>query len=403
MKFIRLYALLCILLAVSSCLNAPKPARTYDNSKPVYDQQSMGQIPTPDGKMQMQVGEINAPHKIALLVPLSGRAQKIGKAISDAAQMALFESGNTEFQIIPLNTGDTPDMAELAAKDAVAQGAEVIIGPVFADAVSAVAPIAREHGIKVFSFSNNKSVAGNGVYLLGLMPEQQVERVVNFAANKKVKGFSAVLPDNLFGNQVADIVRKQTSWYGSSIRKLHFYSSAQPNFSGAADAIDAALKERNIIPNRMSEALVIPETGYNLTQIVKALENKGINTNTIRLLGTALWDNRDVLSNRTLENAWYVAPAFEKYDPFIERFGAAFGYESEDVFAISALGYDAVNLAMELSNSDYATSEIHRQSGFSGVRGIYRFDAKGISQRGYAVYEIRDGSAHVIDAAPGRF
>ena len=53
-------------------------------------------------------------------------------------------------------------------------GAQLLIGPLFAADVQQVAPIARERGIAVISFSSDSTVAGNGTYIMGLPPSQGV-------------------------------------------------------------------------------------------------------------------------------------------------------------------------------------------------------------------------------------
>ncbi len=405
MKFtrtIKLYFAFAAIIFISGCFSAPS-GPSYPRTSPVNNEKGAELLlPNSPYGSQFQLGQVNAPHKIALLVPLSGRSQKIGQAIFDAAQMALYSSGNRDFQIMPFDTGDAAslDIAEKAANDAVAQGAEVIIGPLFSDAVNVVAPIARARGIKVFSFSNNKAVAGNGVYLLGLMPDQQIERIMQYAADRGITGISALLPDNLFGNQVAEIVRKQSAWRNVAIRRMHFYAAQRTDFSLAAKAVAEAYKAKNIIPSRNSEAVLIPEAGINLKEIYTGLNNNGFNNTTVRLLGSALWDDPEVIRDKSFAGGWYAAPPYESFDSFKRDFRSTFGYAAPD---IAALGYDAVNLALQLSRSNYSSADIHSSYGFNGLRGAYRFDAKGISYRNYAIYEIRDGSSHVIDSASSGF
>src|SRR6056297_2368840 len=111
------------------------------------------------------------PVKIALLLPLSGSAEAVGRDMLEAAQIALFDVGQTDMVLLPRDTGGTPAGAVEAARAAIDAGAELIIGPLFASATSSVARIAAEHDLKVISFSNDATVAGGDVWVLGFRPE----------------------------------------------------------------------------------------------------------------------------------------------------------------------------------------------------------------------------------------
>ncbi|PIR33647.1 MAG: hypothetical protein COV36_02365, partial [Alphaproteobacteria bacterium CG11_big_fil_rev_8_21_14_0_20_44_7] len=110
---------------------------------------------------------ISAEYKIGILVPLSGGAQKIGQSLLDAAQMAVMDNSQQKIALVPYDTKSTPQGASEAAGKAVTDGVDIIIGPLFSNSVRQIAPIAREANIPVIAFSNNKSVAGDGVYILG--------------------------------------------------------------------------------------------------------------------------------------------------------------------------------------------------------------------------------------------
>lgn len=128
-----------------------------------------------------QEPERPAEIKVGLLLPLSGPAADLGNEMLQAAEMALFDVGPSDVVLLPRDTGGTPEGARQAANQLIAEKVEVIIGPLFSQAVQATSPIAQAAGIPVLAFSNVAGVAADETYLLGFRPEEQVNRVVQFA------------------------------------------------------------------------------------------------------------------------------------------------------------------------------------------------------------------------------
>ncbi|MFM2130582.1 MAG: hypothetical protein RL477_2128, partial [Pseudomonadota bacterium] len=140
--------------------------------------------------------------RIAVLLPLSGPEAKLGQALLNAAQLALFSIADESFTLLPFDTRGTPEGAAAAARRAVDDGARLVLGPVFSASVAAAAPITRAAGIQMVSFSNDRAVAGNGVYIMGFTPETQIGRITGYAAARGVRRIAAVVPAGAFGERV---------------------------------------------------------------------------------------------------------------------------------------------------------------------------------------------------------
>ncbi|MEE8258425.1 MAG: penicillin-binding protein activator, partial [Sphingomonadales bacterium] len=162
--------------------------------------------------------------RIALLLPLSGPGESLGNAFLDAAAMALFEAYDPRLLLFPLDTGGTPEGARRAALSAAAGDVDIVIGPLFAESIRAAAPILREEGIKMIGFSNNPDVAGDGVYLLSFMPEQEVKRVIQFASEQDYGQFAALIPDSLYGEAVLEGFSEAVYLAGREITGLEIYT-----------------------------------------------------------------------------------------------------------------------------------------------------------------------------------
>ena len=167
--------------------------------------------------------------RVALLLPLTGSAADVGRALFAAAQMALFDFNNPRLALLPRDTAGTPQGAAEAAQRALSEGAEIILGPVFAESVAAVAPLAKDHGVNVVAFSNDRTVAGDGVYLLGLLPEAQVDRVVDFARLQGVRRVATLTPDSAYGRRIVESLKRASLRYGIEVGQIERYpADAEP-------------------------------------------------------------------------------------------------------------------------------------------------------------------------------
>ena len=140
--------------------------------------------------------------KVALLVPLSGPHAELGQGMLNAAQLALFDMGYDTFELMPRDTGNTPEAARQAAISAMQDGAQLILGPVFADAVRAVKPVAAQRGVNVVAFSTDWTLAGGNTYIMGFLPFGQVRRVTEYAAMNGIRRVGILAPDNEYGSAV---------------------------------------------------------------------------------------------------------------------------------------------------------------------------------------------------------
>ena len=172
-------------------------------------QQSISQFTSPSpeapaGSQQQPQAVGTGQVKVGLILPLSaaGNAGVAALSMKNAAEMALAEFQNPNIQLLIKDDGGTPQGAGQSAQQAISEGAEIILGPLFATSVPATAQLTRARGISVIAFSTDSSVAGRGVYLLSFLPESDVNRIVDYAAGTGKRSFAALVPDNAYGNVV---------------------------------------------------------------------------------------------------------------------------------------------------------------------------------------------------------
>ncbi|MEG9861599.1 MAG: penicillin-binding protein activator [Parvularculales bacterium] len=164
--------------------------------------------------------------RMVLLLPLSAQDDSVRRtatAMLDAAQMALFEANLSTLVLKTADTRGTPDGARYAAEEAVRAGADIILGPLLSGVTGVVADVARPHGIPVMAFSSDKEIAGNGVYLMGFPPEQDVDRIIRFAVSENLYNFAAFVPEDRYGMRVAQVFEEEVVRVGGSVAALQTY------------------------------------------------------------------------------------------------------------------------------------------------------------------------------------
>lgn len=345
--------------------------------------------------------------KIGLLVPMSGDAAEVGTALQDAATLALMdkfgmmqnEYMRVKVVLVPRDTKGTPAGAIDAARHVLNAGAQMIVGPLFAQEVSAVAPIAKEYGVSVLTFSNNPDVAGDGVYVFGFQVEQQVQRVVNYALNQNLTGIALMAPQTAYGSAVQ---QSAAEVMGRSNLNLVSEQMYQPVASGG-DEVSKLVRVRE--DGGKLQAILLPEGGEKLSMLARALKERSLGMPNVRLLGTGLWDDPAVLRSGELAGGWFASSSPERFAAYERRFRDNFGYAPP---RISALAYDAMALssalAMSTSGENFSADAITDGVGYNGpVNGIFRCLPSGVCERGLAVMEVTANGAKIIDAPPSSF
>jgi hypothetical protein len=356
--------------------------------------------------------------RIGFLAPLSGPNAGLGRALFDAAQLALFDLADNRLVLLPRDTEGSPDKAAEAARRVIAEGAQIIIGPLFANEAAAVGAVARERNVKVLSFSTDRSVAGGGVYLLGFTPDQQVERVIAYARTRGLTRFAVLAPDSPYGNAVAQAATAAAGAAGAQMLRQDRYPVDSGDLTPTVRRFATALRAlpprgpdeppvEGVDPNiaRPVDGLLLPEGGARLRALAPLLPFFDIDPRAVRFLGTGLWDDTSLSTEPALVGGWYAGPAPEGFAEFGRRFEQGFGRRPP---RLASLAYDATALVGILARrSDTATpfdeTGLTNPDGFAGYDGIFRFQPDGLVQRGLAVLEIQRRGSRVIDPAPTSF
>src|SRR6478736_5623005 len=189
-------------------------------------QQTLNQFST-SGPGQEPVVAGTGQVKVGLMLPLSapGNAGVAAQSMKNAAEMALAEFQNPNIQLLIKDDGGSPQGAQQVTQQALGEGAEIILGPLFALSVPATAQLTRARGVSVIAFSTDSSVAGRGVYLLSFLPESDVNRIVDYSASIGKRSFAALLPENAYGNVVEAAFKQAVGRKGGRVIAFEKYGA----------------------------------------------------------------------------------------------------------------------------------------------------------------------------------
>src|ERR1700674_4054583 len=274
--------------------------------------------PGPGGPPQQPVAAGTGQVKVALILPLSaaGNAGVAAQSMKSAAEMALSEFLNPNIQLLIKDDAGSPQGAQQGAQQALDEGAEIILGPLFASSVPATAQVARGRGISVIAYSTDSSVAGRGVYLLSFLPESDVNRIIEYAASIGKRSFAAMLPENAYGNVVEASFKQAVGKRGGRVVAFEKYG---------ADRSAAAARGAQALTQ--AAALLLADDGDSLVTVADALTAAGANLKSVQLLGTGLWDNPRVFASSKLQGGLYAAPDPSGFRAFAARYRAKYGNE----------------------------------------------------------------------------
>ena len=382
-------AMLCgAALALTACVGGPDGPRPETRSAPPPVAEA---APAPTPGQRIGTGSV----KVALIVPLTGQGAAVGAALRNAAELAYDDFQKPDLSILVKDDRGTPEGAREAAQSALAEGAEIVLGPLFAANVQAAGALARGAGKPVVAFSTDAGVAARGVYLISFLPQSEVDRIVEEATAGGRRSFAALIPETTYGNAVEAQFREAVARRGARLVAIERYPTGNPG--PAVERLRAVVTG----PGAPADALFLPDTPDGLSALGPTLTKAGFAPGRVRPMGLALWNDPRVLSQAAFQGGWFAAPDTAGFSGFSQRYQARFGVSPPRA---ASLGYDAVSLTAALvrqyGTQRFADATLTSPAGFSGLEGTFRFRPDGLSERTLAVYEVRGNAAAVVSPAP---
>lgn len=369
--------------------------------------------------------------RVAIFVPTSGKNKDLGLSLFNAATLSLFDNDkNHNIELVLIDSKDTPEEAQKAFQEVIKRDIKVVIGPVFSTSVEAIEKDAKRNDIAVISFSNNQKLSNKinddgGIFIAGMLPEAQVDKIVSYAMSRGKFTFSIIAPSNQYGKAMSDIFKQIVRDRDGKFVTSEFYNTNGRDLDKVvANAINAFVIPARLTEGRnklkkdtvllesdrtYSQVIMIPESGKALSKIVASINKQNSEERNFQIVGTSNWDDVSTFNDRNIFGAWFAAPEGEKFREFEKRF-----YQTFDKFPprITSISYDAMKAIVKLVElkqeqvptvEDFVNYRNLATNGFEGIDGIFRFLPNGLVQRNLAVLQVANGRFDVIEKPNDKF
>ncbi len=340
---------------------------------------------------------------VALLVPSDSAdqgQQVLAASLENAARLAAADLSGVTLDLRVYGTGGRPDRAVEVARQAVADGAQIILGPVLGPEAAAVGPAVAASGVNVLSFSNNTAVAGGNVFVLGMTFENTARRLLSYAAAQGRTRVMIVAERNARGELARAAIQRAAAGTGASIVATETYEFSQAGIVNALPGITAAARSSN------AQALFFTDdTAGALPILSQLLPDNRVGPPQFQFIGLTRWDIPPAsLQLRGLQEGWFALPDPGLFGRFEARYQAAHGRAPHPIAGLAYDGVAAIGALLGTGQPDaLSRASLTQGSGFAGVNGIFRLLPDGTNQRGLAVAAIRNNAVVILDAAPRSF
>ncbi len=374
-----------VLAVLAACTGGPTGFPGFDSgpAAPTAQAQPAGQT--------LGTGKI----RVGLILPLSaeGAGATVGNSLRNAAEMALAEFPGADLTLLVKDDRGSPEGARAAAQEALAEGAELIIGPLFAPSVQAAGQVARAANRPVMAFSSDTNVATRGIYLLSFPPENDVNRVIAYASSQGRRSFAALVPDTAYGKVVEAAFQQAVAARGARAVVIERFGADQDSMRAAVQRLMPALQQ--------SDALFVPAPADAMPALGLILQQAGYDPAKVKPLGTGVWNDAGVARVPAIQGGWFASPDTAGFNAFAGRYQQRFNSAPTRT---ATLAYDAVSLAAALARTQgsqrFSEAVLTNPQGFAGADGVFRFRPDGQIDRGLAVLELRNGQIVTVNAAP---
>lgn len=341
--------------------------------------------------------------QVALLVPGGSGAsgdETLARSLRQAAELAISDLQGANIDLRVYNTNGNASQAANVARQAVDEGAKIILGPVFAEAANAAGLAVASSNVNVLSFSNNTDIAGGNVFVLGPTFPNTANRLMSYAASQGKRRILLVHEQTPAGETGARAIETAARRSNATLVGKASFPFSQQGVIEAVPSIAARARSGDV------DALFLTaDTAGALPLLAQMLPEQGVDTSATKFIGLTRWDIPPAtLALPGVQGGWFALPDPALSQQFRARYQAAFGEPPHPIAGLAYDGIAAVGALVRAGRPDALTrSGLTQSSGFVGVNGVFRLRPDGTNERGLAVAEVRNSQVVVVDAAPRGF
>ena len=347
--------------------------------------------------------DTSEPVPVALLVPRgSGQASDdlLARNLENAARLAMRDLNGVEIDLRVYGTAGNPQTAASQAALAVNDGARIILGPLYAEAANAAGVAVAANGVNVLAFSNNTTIAGGNVFVLGSTFDNTASRLVDYAASQGRDRMVIAHAQDVSGQLGRNAIQQAIARSGATLVGTVDYPLSQQGVVDSVPRIKAAVDG-----GAANAVFLTSPSASALPLLTQLLPEAGVSQASTQFIGLARWDiPPQTLDLPGVQGGWFALPDPARAAAFRSQYQAAYGSAPHPLAGLAFDGIAAIGALASQGRSNALTGAALTQgAGFQGATGIFRLRGDGTNQRGLAVATVRDNQVVVISPAPGGF
>ncbi len=376
--------------------------------------------------VKMKDNRGNPKYKVAILLPLSGRHEKIGKSLLNSIHLAYNQNPNKYIELKIYDTKSDLKFSETIAKEILNDGNKAVLGPLLGEEAVIIAKTLEKNEIPVFTFSNDITLIQNtpNLYSLSPMPSAEIEASIDYASKTlKSKNFAVLVPDNKYGEIMYASIKKfladrnlnlvrYVSYPPNSprimvnIRKilprneLLRYEKINTQLQNKEEVLDKKGKPINKAPDPILDfdTLIIADYGSRVSVVASHLPSLGINMKSLKVIGLSNWETQEIYNNNLFQNAYFASLVDFNESHFAKKYEEYYGTLPQ---LLDVTAYDSVITLMTLVYKDTEgnlvnnfTKEHITSIKLKGLASNFIITENGITKRNMSIKQInkyRDG------------
>ena len=368
-------------------------------------------------KIKEEEANLNKKIKVGIMLPLSGEHSEIGNLILNAIEMAIFQTKENKLELHIKDTQANAYKAKEVLTELIDEGVKIVIGPLFSKSLVAIQRKVADNNINIFALTNNVNLRNKGIWIFGVDPQAQTEKVLKHELEKGSKSIAALLPQNAYGLLLFDTITNFTQANSMKIEKIEFYDFSVESQRKTAQKLSSGFEEYKLYLDRVKEqenakvenndgivvekpfdSVFIAAAGQNLIVLSSQLQYNNVDPTIVQYLGISSWEDRSILNEPALEGGIFVTTS-EMYQEKIKLiYKNSF---SEEMPKIAMIAYDIVALLGSLNN--FKINDLVNDEGYIGLRGLFRLKKNGTVERAFQLKKIKNKKFNILEKANSQF
>jgi outer membrane PBP1 activator LpoA protein len=361
-------------------------------------------------KEVIEITNLNTINKIALLLPMTGKYSKIGKAILNGIEIELKATSKyIKPELSIFDTGDEDTDLKKIYSEMLSNDFDYVIGPLRKDFIEKISKYSsKELPVLTLNYSNNLKKYSKKVYQFGLLPEDEAICIAEKAIIDGNINASALYPDNTWGKRIVESFTLRFQELGGNVTNLLKYNIEDTKINNSIKNllnIEESTKRKNHMQNILKTKLQFkPHIANNLDMIFSVGKSEDMRVikpqfnfnyaEDIPFYSTShIYNgvyNKEI--NQDLNNIKFCdIPWLYNTNNMLEKKYLRESVDKRDLLRFVAIGMDSIKIIYNIN-----TLELNKHKYLLGNTGFLRLDEFNKIRRNLTIVKFKNGKAKEI-------